>query len=132
MKTAWVQRIQRRYKLIKADTEFNNLTRTRAETLLRKLIDPHTKGVFRDNTWLPIQNIIKSLEAAGIFVASEHTEYKAGKDGPSGKEWYWKIPFGEKGGWHFRIVASFGPSKIGETDAYDLVYTLSWDGRMTK
>ena len=110
---------------------FEGITRQKAETLIHKTLDPIFKGVHRDHFWKPIHDGAKALAALDIYPQALKTEYQHDKEGHvSGKEWLYDIPFGEKGGWHMRVLCSFGPSKIGETDAYDIIYTLNWDGRM--
>lgn len=115
----------------------NRLGRHAMESLMRRILEKHTKGVFRDNSWKPIHDIQKDFASEMIdmdLVKSQYYHAKPGQgtssDGPEGKEWLFEIPY-TKGGWHLRIVASFGPSLISDPmSAYDVIYTLSWDGRL--
>lgn len=106
-------------------------TRQQVEKLIHQTVDPLFKGVFKDNHWKPIQDAMKALASLEIFPISDKSEYYHDKQGNiSGKKWYFILPFGEKGGWHFIINASFGPSPVGTTDAYDIIYQVSWDGKI--
>lgn len=109
---------------------FEGITRQKAETIIHKTLDPIFKGVFRDNYWKPIQEAMKALAALDIYPQTEKADYYHKEGNIEGKKWILTIPFGEKGGWHLQINASFGPSAVGTTDAYDVIYTLNWDGRM--
>lgn len=117
-----------------------NLSKTKAESYLHGIIDPLTKGVFRDEHWAPIHQIQKKLAEGNVEAVLTHAGYthEPGKQMPKGKEWDFDIFQGDKGGWHLKILASFGPSSVDQktqehkSDAYDVIYTLNWDGRMKK
>jgi hypothetical protein len=107
------------------------LSPKKTESLMRKIFDTHTRGVFRDDNWKPFHAIMNDLSKAGLDPVIQKSAYKQDKEGnQTGKDWYITIPFGDKGGWHVHISASFGPSQVGKTDAYDLTATFNWDGRL--
>lgn len=102
------------------------------EKTIRMILDRNTKGVFHDDGWKPIHEIQKELVERGIDCYLMDAEYKKDKDGnQTGKDYLYKLPLGDKGGWHLRISCSFGPSRVGETDKYDINYSLSWDAKLT-
>jgi len=119
-----------------------DLSRAKAESYLHSIIDPLTKGVFRDEHWKPIHDIQKKLEDGNVNATLTKSGYynhpSSNKQMPDGKSWEFDIPHGDKGGWHLKIIASFGPSTVDQksqehkSDAYDVIYNLTWDGRMSK
>lgn len=113
----------------------NRMGKQSMESLMRKILDKHTKGVFRDEYWAPLAAIRKDFAAEMIDSSLVKSQYYHSKNGdsqmPQGKEWLWEIPYSDKGGWYLRIVASFGPSPISDpTSLYDLIYTLSWSAKV--
>lgn len=115
----------------------NRLGRKAMESLMRKILDKHTAGVFSDEYWAPLSSIMHDFNLESIDISLTNSKYFTLKrsefsyDGmPDGKEWIFAIPY-KKGGWHLRLVASFGPSPVrNPMSVYDLVYTLCWDAKL--
>lgn len=114
----------------------NRMSRRAMESLMRRILDRNTKGVFSDNYWTPIHDIQKEFSSEMIDLTLVKSNYFYPKPGMGnvgeiqGKEWLFEIPY-TKGGWHLRVVASFGPSPVNDPmSKYDVIYTLSWDGRL--
>jgi hypothetical protein len=110
---------------------FNELSKHKAKSYLQSIIYPKTKGFFRDDTWKPVQSILKDLSDNGIDYNIQKTDYyhipnSEHSPMPDGKKWYVEIPHGDKGGFLLYINASFGPSKPQENDVYDLVATIEY------
>jgi hypothetical protein len=110
----------------------NRKSKSSMEKMMRNILDAHTKGVFRDNHWAPVQAIQKELSEELVDLTLVKAEYYHGKNHePEGKIWLFEIPYQDKGGWYLRIVANFGPSSPKDpTEKYDLVYTLSWSAKV--
>lgn len=110
------------------------MSKRHLESLMRRILDGKTKGVFSDSHWKPIHDIQKEFELEGIDMTLNKAQYYQNKGSSSaydGKEYVFEVPYGEKGGWILRLLASFGPSPLSDpTSLYDVIYTLSWDGRM--
>lgn len=102
------------------------------ESMIRLVLDRNTKGLFRDEFWTPYNKILTELDEREVNYVVIESKYDHDSEGaPSGKQWLLRIFSSTgKGGWHLRIVASFGPSKKGENDVYDLVAVLSWDAKI--
>jgi hypothetical protein len=113
----------------------NRKTKSNMENLMRRILDKHTRGVFRDENWKPIFAILKDLADEMIQPVLMESKYFTNKDNlsnsPDGKRWFFEIPYQDKGGWYLNIVASFGPSPSSDpTSIYDLVYTLTWSAKI--
>lgn len=130
--------VKSKYTIVIAEKiEISFANKRKAEAFLHQLLDSRTKGVFSDNSWQPIHKIFDDFNTHAVDYAINKSEYYKAKgsensDTPDGKQWDLTIYGTDKGGWHLKIIASFGPSKVGATDRYDVIYTLSWDGRIRK
>lgn len=111
----------------------NRLGKHSMESVMRKILDKHTKGVFKDEYWSPLAAVRKDFAKEKIDLNLVSADYFHSKDEsqPVGKKWNFEIPYSDKGGWSLRLVASFGPSPVKDpTSIYDLVYTLSWSANV--
>jgi len=132
----FVKHKKKRMKKISEAEDFRTLKRGKAEKLMRTILDKHTKGVFKDEHWAPWHKILDDFVDHKVDYTIDKTEYykhPSTKDEmPDGKRWMLTVYHGEKGGWKVNITASFGPSKPGDTDKYDMIYTINWLGRLRK
>lgn len=123
--------------LLEAAEELNGLngmTKRSALRLINKLIDPHTKGIFRDDSWRPVHAIFKTLDRAAIPYVVESAEYgvsptrrqmEGDRVMPDYKEWKVTVEFennkGRKTKLYGVIMASGAGSVENPLDRYDLV-----------
>jgi len=110
---------------------FKELSKQKAKSYLHSIIDPKTKGFFKDEYWKPVQEIFKELANNDIDYSIKESKYYHLPNSehapmPDGKKWYIEIPHGDKGGFVLYINASFGASKPGSSDIYDLVATVDY------
>lgn len=139
MEKRLLHHLKRKYIIIVAEekVEISFANKRKAESFLHKLLDNRTKGVFSDNSWKPIHKIFDDFNAHDVDYSVNKSEYYKTKgsenaESPDGKRWELTIYCTDKGGWHLKLIASFGPSPVGTTDRYDVIYTLSWDGKLRK
>ncbi len=86
-----------------------------------------TQGVFRDTGWNQVHKIWNALNNLGVdFVQTGNNYYNNESGETKGKRWTFEINFknnlGKDSVLYGSIVADFGPSQVGQTDAYDLVF----------
>lgn len=116
-----------------AGTEFDALTKSRAETFLRKIIHQGLDGVHRDTSWKPIHDLFERLEKNDIQIQNLKTEYYRNKDSSSeigdGKKWSFEIPH-TKGGWYVEIVASFMGPVSDPSAAYDIIASTMYSAKV--
>jgi hypothetical protein len=112
--------------------DLHDLSKARAETLLRKLVMQDTQGFFRDNNWAPVHAIFKRLDEAGFEVRNLQTEYYGRRSNHplgDGKSWSFQVPW-TKGGWYVRIVASWAGSATDPSERYDILTQVSYSARL--
>lgn len=113
-----------------ADMENNVLDGLRKQKVLdiiNRLLDPHTKGMHRDQYWAPVQAIRAAFEREGIPASpvdgSGRYEKENGVD--VRKVWLYEVPFVNQNGRpdkvYVRIVASGGGPVSSPLDVYDVV-----------
>jgi hypothetical protein len=116
-------------------SELEGMNRNQAEKILRQIFDLHTKGIHRDDHWKPLQDIFHELEKRNIPFEILQSEYYKNKGSDAiydGKNWRINIHLTDKSGWRVFVQASFGPSPVGETTAYDLSYNLNWTANLSE
>ncbi len=90
-----------------------------------------TRGVFRDTGWNQVHKIWRALNDLGVDFDQTGNNYYHDKDSGDikGKRWTFEIKFknntGKDSVLYGSITADFGPSQVGKTDAYDLVFNVS-------
>lgn len=113
-----------------ADMETNVLDGLRKQKvldILNRILDPHTKGMHRDQYWAPVQAIRAAFEKEGILAVpldgSGRYEKEDGVD--VRKVWLYEVPFLNQNGRpdkvYVRIVASGGGPVASPLDVYDVV-----------
>lgn len=87
---------------------------------IHKIVGPLTKGFFEDNSWENIRAIWTALEAEGVVVTVNNTQY-----GPNmeSKTWYFDA---EVNGFKFTgvLVASFCGTVSDPTSRYDICFII--------
>lgn len=86
----------------------------------------HLNGIFRDNTWAPIQKLWRAFDQAGIQVDLTGSLYtKDDKGIPNSKTWKftveWQGPKGQPVTVYGQVMASGAGSVQDPLDAYDVV-----------
>lgn len=106
----------------------NGLRKSKVVNLVNHLIDPHTKGFFRDEYWTPVAAIRKELDRNGIeYTALPGTgTYTHNQDGkPISKSWKYEIEFvndrGNLDAVYLHITASGAGSVADPMGVYDVV-----------
>jgi len=116
---------------VEPESSIAGITRARAETYLRKLLNEGVNGIHRDTSWRPIHAIFSRLHQAGISIENSRSEYykiPGSSNLNDGKRWYFEIPF-TKGRWYVVITASFAGSAKDPSEAYDVVVNLDYSAR---
>lgn len=105
----------------------DHMSKRKAAALVNQLMDPHTKGMFRDEFWKPIQAIWKTLETQGIPFAITNSAYEyEGKqrNSPIRKVWAFEIEFlndrGKMDTLRGRITAAGAGSVAEPLEVYDV------------
>ncbi len=97
-----------------------------ARNTFSRLLAPVTYGFFKDNYWNGPGQVFRAIRALGGEVEIESSNYfdipNTNGIGPDGKRWILQVTCN---GFTFPAVltASFGASKPGESDIYDLTLT---------
>lgn len=111
-----------------ADTSpLDGLRKQKVLDILNRLMAPHTKGLFRDNAWAPIQAIRAAFERENIpadqLPGSGRYEAEGGRD--VRKVWLYQVPFTNQNGRpdkvYIRIVASGSGPVDDPLEVYDVV-----------
>ena len=98
-----------------------------AMTTVNKLMSPHTKGIFSDESWHGPQTIFEALRSNGIDFSIINAEYKKNDEGtPVSKTWRLEFTFTDNKGkpvkFYGVVVASAcGPAGDNVFSKYDLV-----------
>jgi hypothetical protein len=108
------------------DSNLDKMTKQKASSLVNKIIDPFTKGIFSDNSWRPVHQIFRALDNAEIKYFTIHSKYQQDANGnPSSKTWLIEIPFVNNRSiedkLYLHIVCSGAGSVNEPLDRYDVV-----------
>lgn len=101
-----------------------------AKNFIYKLVEPYTKGVFRDNSWQPINSIWRLFSENNIDCEmTKPPQYFNNESGmPVRKDWYFKISFlnnkQKQDEINGTITASGAGSVQDPLDAYDVVVVM--------
>jgi hypothetical protein len=88
-----------------------------------------TKGVFKDEYWQPINELIKSFQKEDVPLQIRKTEYYKHDGIPAGKIWWCQIPFinktQNKDVLYVQITAAGAGSIKDPLDAYDVTVVIN-------
>ena len=102
----------------------NGMKNREARKFVNELLQRHTKGIFRDNSWQPIHKTFKELARHSIEYVIQKAEYLKEHGIPTSKVWSFEIEFfnekGRKTTLYGRIVASGAGSVKDPLDRYDV------------
>ena len=93
-------------------------TKQTAKNAVSRLAAPFCRGMHRDNSWVAVSQLFRSITALGGLVETNKTEYYGNA---AGKRWYLEI---EANSFRFpaTLTASFSDQPNG--DIYDLTLTF--------
>ena len=125
-----VARMDRISKRITAETSLDGMTPTQAKREVNKLLAFYTKGLFKDQSWKPIDDIWTALTAAQIDWTMTGAKYDHDEHGvTTSKTWKFYVEFTSRTGSSYRlygvIVASGAGSVQDPLDRYDVVAYVS-------
>lgn len=126
MSTPSTTRVAHRYLSAEAaaTSPFNGMRKTKVLGILNRLLGPHTKGIFRDQYWMPIQNIRKMFEHENIPAILESAGYGHDKGIPVRKVWTYTVDFINQNDRPDKvtiIITASGAGSVAEPlDAYDV------------
>ena len=88
------------------------------------------RGLFKDDSWQPINGIIGDLHQGGILLDIDKTEYYKDNEGnPAGKIWWCTIPFLNQNGrpdkLHVNITAAGAGSVNDPLNRYDVTFVIN-------
>lgn len=127
----WLPKFSRDASMRTADMEtpsvLDGLRKQKVLDLINRLLEPHTRGMHRDQYWAPIQAIRAAFEREGIPASpvdgSGRYEKEDGVD--VRKVWLYEVPFLNQNGRpdkvYVRIVASGAGPVASPLDVYDVV-----------
>jgi hypothetical protein len=123
-------RMERIAKRITAETSLDGMTPTQAKREVNKLLAFYTKGLFKDQSWKPIDDIWTALTAAQIDWTMTGAKYDHDEHGvTTSKTWKFYVEFTSKTGSSYRlygvIVASSAGSVQDPLGRYDVVAYVS-------
>ena len=117
------------------------MTNVEARKFVNGLIEPHSRGFFKDDSWRPVHAIFKALRDASVPYSIESAEYGVSKgyqetfqgekwkNQKDFKEWKFEIEFSNKKGrntkLYGRIMASGAGSVSDPLERYDIVAIVS-------
>lgn len=110
----------------------DGMPKRKAKDVVNRLMDPHTKGMFRDQYWTPINAIWSVLGKQDIPFAITRAEYEYDGDrsnGPVRKVWTFEIDFKNERGHadtlYGRITAAGAGSVADPLGVYDVTAYVS-------
>jgi hypothetical protein len=108
----------------------DGVSKAKAARFVNNLMNPLTKGFFRDEDWSNVDKIWKALTREGIEYSMTKTSYSTDRDGtPNGKTWMFQIEFvndqGRATTLYGTVVASGAGSVKDPLDRYDIVAYVS-------
>jgi hypothetical protein len=81
-------------KNLLSTTSLDGMTRQKAVKKVNGVLSRHTKGLFKDDAWVPVNAIWKALDDEGIDSTLENTKYDTNRDGvPTSKTWKFRVDF---------------------------------------
>ena len=104
----------------------DGMSNERARKEVYKIMAQFTRGIFSDDSWVPVNNLWSAFNAAGLDWTMTGTQYLHNNEGrPSGKEWKFEVKFINKNGrpttMRGTVTASGAGSIQDPLDRYDLV-----------
>ena len=114
-------RVAFQYLHKKAEEEPNpldGLPKRKVTALVNRAIQrARTGGFFRDNSWVPVHRIFKSLQDEGIPYVLMSAEYGHDKEGrPSHKVWKFEVEFLNENGRPAKVYGSITASGAGTVE----------------
>jgi len=110
----------------------DGMSKRKAKDVVNRLMDPHTKGMFRDKYWTPINAIWKALETQNISFARTDSKYEYDdprSNGPSRKVWWFVVDFrndrGHEDTLYGRITAAGAGPVHDLLEVYDVTAYVS-------
>lgn len=108
----------------------NGLRVQAAKRYVNKILDPHTKGFFSDNSWEAVHKLWKVMDDNGIVYTMTGADYQKDEAGrPSSKTWKFEVDFwNEKGRMSklYGVIVAAGAGSVEDPlDRYDLVAYVS-------
>jgi len=72
----------------------NGMSKVQAKRFVNGLLAKHTKGLFRDESWVPINKTFRELLNQNVLYELTETRYHQDDRGePNSKDWRFEIPF---------------------------------------
>lgn len=105
----------------------DGMSNERARKEVYKIMRQFVQGVFKDDSWIPVNNIWKAFNSAGLDWTMTGSQYlhNSGSQMPVGKEWKFEITFINKNGrptkMHGTVTASGCGTVQDILSRYDLV-----------
>jgi hypothetical protein len=112
-------------------TPIDGMNRRQACRFVNAILARHTKGLFRDDSWQPVQAIWKELSAEGITWQLENAEYQHDAQGrTTSKVWKFKVLYRNDRGVSptilYGVITASGAGSVSDPlEKYDLVAYVS-------
>ena len=108
----------------------DGMNNVKARRVVNDIIRPHTRGLFSDQYWQPVQQIWKALSNANINWSLKRADYSHGADGnTTGKDWKFEVYFTNNNGrfttLYGNVRAAWAGSVAEPSEKYDLVAYVS-------
>ena len=109
-----------------ASSSIDGKNRNSASRIVGDLLRKNTSGVFRDNSWVPVNSIFERLWNAGIVYELKSAKYEHSTNGdPSIKRWMIECPYVNNNGRDAVIYAMITASGAGPVEdpmsSYDII-----------
>jgi hypothetical protein len=113
-------------------TPLDGFTKQKASKLINRIMDRHTKGIFRDEYWKPVQDIQKEMNKLDMpfYITVKNGGYRKDKDGNlTSKEWQIEVPFinnKNRPTWLFGVIICSAAGTVSNPlSVYDVVAYVS-------
>ena len=118
-------------RIVASESALNGMRKQKAASFVGDIMRKHSKGLFRDEYWTPVQKIWEDFRKENIdwdLISAEYYKDRiSGKD--AGKKWTFEVNFVNQNGkpdkLHGQVIASFAGSVKDPSEAYDLITTCS-------
>jgi hypothetical protein len=103
------------------------MTRQTMKNRINKVLHSSTKGIHRDDSWIPVHDAFRALESSGYPVIIVGTSYRTDENGnPCQKRWNFTVPHPDGGKPFSGIVVASGCGTVADPlSQYDVVAYVS-------
>lgn len=117
-------------RIVASESSLNGMRKQKAASFVGDIMRKHSKGLFRDEYWTPVNKIWEDFRKENIDWDLKSAQYfndSAGKE--AGKKWMIEVNFVNQNGkpdkLYGQVIASWAGNITNPSEVYDLITMVS-------